>query len=265
MVLKTRRWGSEGSSDVVCIHGVAQHGGVFEDLGRRLAAGGHSVTAVDLRGHGESGREPPWNAETHVRDLLETIDSLGIQSAAWVGHSFGGRLAAEAAALHPDRSRRLALLDPGLAVPPDRALQGAELERLDWSFATVDGAVNAVLSNESVVASPREVVAAYVQDDVRKGPDGRFRFRFCPSAVVVAWSEMTLPPPPIAQLPTLLVHAEMALYDGDAQGRRYADELGDLLTVTAVPNGHNVLWESPEETIGAIERFLGPASESAAG
>lgn len=256
MVLSTRRRENGAAGEVVCVHGVAQHGGVFGEMSERLAAAGHAVTAVDLRGHGDSGREPPWNIDTHVQDLLETIDGLGIESADWVGHSFGGRLVAEMAARHPDRCNRLALLDAGISVPPDRALQGAELERLDWSFATVDGAVNAVLSNDAVVAAPREVVAAYVQDDVRAGPDGRFRFRFCPSAAVVAWSEMTLPPPPIAALPTLFVHVQVPLFDSRATGRRYIEELGDLLTVVEVPNGHNVLWESPRETLAAVEEFL---------
>jgi len=111
------------------------------------------------------------------------------------------------------------------------------------------------------------MIAAYVQGDVEKGPDGRFRFRFCPSAVVVAWSETTLPSPPIARLPTLLVLSATPLFDSSAEQRRYRDELGDLLTTVEVPNGHNMLWESPIETTAAIERFLkedgaalGPAS-----
>lgn len=265
MLLKTHRWGDGGAGEVVCVHGVAQHGGIFGELGERLAAAGHAVTAVDLRGHGDSGREPPWNAETHVADLIETVESLGIESADWVGHSFGGRLVAELAARHPERCDRLVLLDAGLFVPPDRALQGAEIERLDWSFATVDGAVNALLSNESVVSSPREVVEAYVRGDVRKGPDGRLRFRFCPSAVVVAWSEMTLPPPPVAPLPTLFVHAKAPMFDGGDIARRYVDALGELLTAIEVPGGHNLLWESPQETIGAVERFLERVPESAVG
>lgn len=256
MVLSTRRWGAENSDHMVCIHGVAQHGGVFADLGRRFASQGMSVTAVDLRGHGDSGREPPWNTDTHVLDVLDTLDGLGIDSTVLVGHSFGGRVAAAIAARAPDRLRRIVLLDPGLGVPPARALRSAEIERLDWSFATVDGAINALLSNESVVASPRETIAAYVRDDVEKGPDDRFRFRFCPSAVVTAWSETTLPAPPIARLPTLLVLSAVPLFDGGAEQRRYRDELGDLLTTTEVPNGHNMLWESPAETMEAIERFL---------
>ena len=265
MVLKTRRWGSADTKGVVCIHGVAQHGGVFEELGGHLAALGHSVLAVDLRGHGGSDREPPWNVATHVADLLETLDAEGIERAALLGHSFGGLLAAAVAADSPERISSLALLDPGVEVPPARALRSAEIERLDWSFATVDGAVNALLSNEAIVASPREVVAAFAEKDLQKGPDGRFRFSFCPSTVVTAWSEMTLQAPPIARVPTLLAIAEVPLYDSSRQQQRYEEELGNLLTKVVVPNGHNVLWESPQETLGAVERFLEPATEPLAG
>jgi lipase len=256
MLLKTRTWGEPGAQAVVCVHGVGQHGGVFAELGERLAAAGHRVLAVDLRGHGESGREPPWSIAAHVADLLETLEERGVERAAWVGHSFGGRVVAEAAARSPERSDRLILLDPGLEVPIERAMRGAEIDRLDWSFATVDGAVNALLSNDTVVAAPRETVAAYVRADVRKGPDGRFRFSHSPAAAVVAWSEMAQPLTEVAKVPTLAVLAEVPLYDTSELVSRYEAILGDLLTVVRVPNGHNLLWESPAETIAAIERFL---------
>ncbi len=258
MVLKTHSWGTPGPHTVVFVHGLTQHGGVFEGLGQGLAVAGHSVVAVDLRGHGDSGREPPWNTETHVADLLETVEAAGIERVSWVGHSFGGRVVAEAAMRAVERTDRLALLDPGLNLPPEQALRGAEIDRLDWSFATVDGVVNALLSSDQMVAPPQQVVADYARDDVRKGPDGRFRLSFCPSAVVVAWSEMTLEAPPIAQLPTLLLLPELQLLSS-TQKSRYEDALGDLLSVKAVPNGHNVFWESPAETIAALEEFLAPA------
>ncbi len=259
MELHTRRWGDEAAHSVVCIHGVGQHGGIFEELAQRLAGQGHAVLALDLRGHGDSGREPPWDTGTHLADVLATLDSLGIEQATWVGHSFGGRLCAGLAAAAPERTRALAMLDPGLEVPPAVALRGAEIERLDWSFATVDGAVNALLSSEAVVASPHQVVREYAEDDLRQGPDGRYRFRSSPSAAVVAWSEMVLPSPPIAKVPTLFLTATISLVQaGSAQGE-YREALGELLTEVMVPNGHNVLWESPEETISAIEDFVGGA------
>jgi len=258
MILHARRWGEPQASSVVCVHGVAQHSGIFAALGSRLAAQGHSVLAVDLRGHGKSDREPPWNTETHVGDLLDTLDAAGVERATWIGHSFGGRVVAAAAAEHFGRTAGLALLDPGLEVSPAHALRSAEIERLDWSFATVDGAVNALTSNEGMAAAPAEVVRAYVEDDLRKGPDGRYRFRFSPSAAVVAWSEVTRPAPPIVRVPTLLVLATASLAQAVAKEGRYGEELGDLLTRVVVPNGHHVLWAAPHETETAIEAFLAP-------
>jgi lipase len=165
-------------------------------------------------------------------------------------------LAAAVAADSPKHVQRLVLLEPGLGVPPARALRSAEIDRLDWNFATVDGAVNALLSADSIVAAPHQVVEEFVKADVRRGADGRYRFRFCPSAAVVAWSEVALAPPPIAQLPTLFVRAQVPMFDLAGVERRYQEALGDLLTTLSVPNGHNVLWESPDQTGQAIEAFL---------
>ena len=212
MVQHTRQWGSSAAhSAIVCVHGVGQHGGIFEELGLSLAARGHSVMAVDLRGHGDSGREPPWNTETHVKDLLDTLDAKGVERAIWVGHSFGGRVVAMAAARDTERTEALALLDPALEIDPAQALRSAEIERLDWSFATVDGAVNALMSSDAMVAPPHDAIREYVEKDLRKGPDGRYRFRFSPSAAVVALSEATLPVPPITSVPTLLLLATTSM------------------------------------------------------
>jgi lipase len=256
MVLETRQWGSGDSGSVVCVHGLTQHKAVFADMAEALADRGHSVTAVDLRGHGDSGREPPWDVETHVDDVLQTLDSLGVERATWIGHSFGGRLIATVAANALERVEGLVLLDSGLELEPARVLRGAETDRLDWSFATVDGAINALMGSEQVVGAPRETVAAYVRADAKAGPDGRFRYSFCPSAVVVGWSEMARSAPPVAQVPTLVVRPATPLVDPSKQIRRYEEELGELLTIAEVPNGHNVLWESPAETLAAVEGFL---------
>jgi lipase len=255
MRLFAREWGAGGEAAAVCVHGVGQHGGVYADLAERLVSGGLRVVALDLRGHGESGREPPWNVETHVSDVLETVEDMGIERAVWVGHSFGGLVLAALAAHRPEAVRGLALLDPGLEIDPRYALESAEVERLDWAFETVDSAVNALLSSDLVVAAPRDVVAAYAEADMERGPDGRLRFSHCPSAVVAAWSEATLPAPPVACVPTLLVRPEASAAYAGRQDARYRSELGAMLKLVTVPNGHNVLWESPAETLEAVEAF----------
>lgn len=153
--------------------------------------------------------------------------------------------------------QRLVLLDPGFAIAPGDALAGAERDRQDWSFATAEGAANALAGSPAVLATPAETIAAYVADDLVRGADGRLRFRHSPSALVTAWSELALPPPPVAQVPTLLVRPASSAAHSREQDLRYRQELGSLLKMTAVPNGHNVLWESPAQTTAAILDFLG--------
>jgi pimeloyl-ACP methyl ester carboxylesterase len=257
MLLNTREWGAKTPKRIVCLHGVTHHSGVFETLGERLAGDGHSVIALDLRGHGRSGSEPPWNTDTHMADVIETLDEKGIERALWIGHSFGGRVAATLAAVETDRTEALVLLETALQVDPGQALKAIEIERLDWSFATADGAVNAMLASDRMVAPPRDVIEAFAREDLRKGSDGRLRFSVSPGAAVVAWNEMTLPPPPIASVPTLLVSAAKPLADPSDRDRRYSEALGGLQERVEVPNGHNILWESPAETLGAIRAFIG--------
>jgi lipase len=255
MLLNARSWGEVGEECVVCVHGLTQHGGVFTSLGERLARRGNAVIALDLRGHGRSGHEPPWNTERHVQDLLETVTSLGLTRVTWIGHSFGGRVVAAAAAVAEELTDALVLLDPGLQTRPQDALQAAEVGRLDWSFETSAGAVNALSNSHGALAPPHDAVAAYVEEDLRRGGDGRYRFSFCPSAVVVAWSEMCLPMPPVADVPTLVVCAEGTPFSVP-QEERYRARLASRLALARVPNGHNVLWEAAEETLAAVEAFL---------
>jgi len=265
MLLHARESGRDRGKAIICVHGLAQHGGVFRDLARSLAEPGRRVLSVDLRGHGASGYAPPWNLATHVDDLLETTSDRGIERATWIGHSFGAMALAALAVRATERVERLVLLDPGFELPSEVVLVGAERDRQDWSFATLEGAANALLSSAGVVATPPEVIADYVAESVVRGADGRLRFRYCPSAVVVAWSELALSPPPVARVPTLLLRPATSASQSRPHDLRYRQELGSLLTMAAVPNGHNVLWESPAETEAAILRFLASTAPAPAG
>ncbi|MEU6865390.1 alpha/beta hydrolase [Streptomyces sp. NPDC046876] len=99
---------------------------------KALADAGYRVVRADFRGHGETPADftRPHEASDDVRALL---DSLGIERAALVGSSFGGRVALETAARYPERVTALALLCPGLpGHEPSAALRafGAEEDAL---------------------------------------------------------------------------------------------------------------------------------------
>ena len=125
MRLHVHDWGADDAPPLLCLHGVTSWGGRFRRLAEERLGGFH-VFAPDLRGHGVSDWEPPWNLGAHVGDLVDTLDALHLERIDVVGHSFGGRLALELAARRPERVDRLVLLDPAVWVPPQVALERAE-------------------------------------------------------------------------------------------------------------------------------------------
>ena len=237
---------------MVCVHGVTGHGERFRRLAEERLTGCH-VIAVDLRGHGRSGYQPPWNLETHLDDLLETFDGR----AAWIGFSFGGRLVAELAQHAPERVERVVLLDPALRLPPEQAYEAAEEERLGVSFGSPDEAIQARYDSGSLVSTPREYLEEEMRQHLVEGGDGRWRFRYSHAAAVAAWGEMARPEASVADLPTLLVLGSESYVPNGEQVPRYQAALGDRLRLAELRSGHSVLWDAFDETAGAVASFLG--------
>lgn len=173
MLLSTYEWGDPAGEPVVCLHGVTGHGRRFRRLAEeRLSS--CRVVGVDYRGHGSSGWEPPWSIEQHLADLVETATALGIERATWLGHSFGGKLVAELAVREPARVDRAVLLDPVFHIDPAVARERADLTRADVSFASLDEAIDARLTDGSLFSTPREMLAEEAREHLHLGEDGRF-------------------------------------------------------------------------------------------
>ena len=79
------------------------------------------VVAFDHRGHGESEAPPgPYTIDDLGGDVLELLDTLGVDQASYVGISLGGAVGLWLAENAPDRFHRFALLCPP-AGPADNA------------------------------------------------------------------------------------------------------------------------------------------------
>jgi pimeloyl-ACP methyl ester carboxylesterase len=148
---------------VVLLHaGVADRRMWAEHL-PRLAARGYRAVAVDLPGFGEAsvspGEQAPWT------DVLETMDGLGIETAALVGSSFGAAVALRVAVVAPERVWALALVSaPAPGLEPSAELEAAwEAEEAALERGDLEAAVAAVVDAWTLPGAPaalRERVAA---------------------------------------------------------------------------------------------------------
>ena len=91
--LHYKDWGT--GPVVVFSHGWPLNADAWEDQMMFLASNGYRCIAHDRRGHGRSSQ--PWNGnnmDTYAEDLATVVDTLGVKSATFVGHSTGGGEAA---------------------------------------------------------------------------------------------------------------------------------------------------------------------------
>jgi lipase len=250
--LHVHEWGDPDAPPVVCLHGVAGHGGRFEQLANERWAARFHVLAPDLRGHGRSGWDPPYDFAAYVADLVETVDGLGLEQPDWVGHSFGGRLILELAARHPERIRRAVLLDPAIHVLPDVAewVASTELAESTWVWPSVEAWMSA---REDAGGIDVARAVADVRAQVEALPDGRVRRLSAQDAVVSVYRELaTEPPPPeVLTMPTLLLYAPAYGLVREEHVAAYGRH-----GVVEVPGMHMVMWAAFDETAEAVERFL---------
>jgi pimeloyl-ACP methyl ester carboxylesterase len=117
---------------VVLLHGYGESGDMWGPLAIDLAKD-HTVVVPDLRGLGLSAKPAGgFDKKTQAGDVAGVMDALGVARADVVAHDIGNMVAFQFAAQHPERVRRLVMIDapvPGVG-PWDEILKNPLL----WHF-----------------------------------------------------------------------------------------------------------------------------------
>jgi pimeloyl-ACP methyl ester carboxylesterase len=87
---------------LILVHGITDSRHMWDPLVGPLAED-FKVIAVDLRGHGESERRPPYDVTTLADDVHSVVDAVGAIEPLLVGHSLGGAVVSIYAATYPTR------------------------------------------------------------------------------------------------------------------------------------------------------------------
>jgi pimeloyl-ACP methyl ester carboxylesterase len=104
---------------VVLIHGAGGTHLSWPPQVRRIP--GYRIIAPDLPGHGKSGGRGHQTIHAYARSIVDLVEELNINRAAFVGHSMGGLIALSLALDYPDRAAAVGLISTGarLRVAPE--------------------------------------------------------------------------------------------------------------------------------------------------
>ena len=160
-----------GGDVLLLLHGLSGSSRWWERNVEGLAAA-HRVVIPDLAGYGRTplaGRVPGLREMADI--LASWLDALRIDSVDVAGHSMGGQVAIHFAVRHPDRLRRLVLVDaagiPRPITPRNVARFAFEIAPL-WRWG--DPSFLPVILGDAWTAGPRTLLRSIghiLRDDVR--------------------------------------------------------------------------------------------------
>ena len=218
-----------------------------------IAAAGHPVTALDLRGQFETpGGEDPtsYDVKELAEDLLAVVARLG-GPVHLVGHSFGGLVGRAAALADPASLRSLTLLASGPAAIPHPA--SSDLALMVRALATTDLATVWAVKRQLELSS-RPGPPPHIEDFLRarflaSHPVGLRRLAEQLLDQVDRTDELAA-----VDLPILVALGAQDEAWPPAVQRQMATRLGAML-VEFADAAHSPAAESPEKTAEALVSF----------
>ncbi len=224
------------------------------------------VIAAGLRGHGASDWVENGDYPLHgfVEDLAAQVDGLDLETFDLIGHSMGGAVAIAYTAQHPERVRRLVIVDAGPIDAAAFASDDSPRPVTPSSFASWSAAEEYLRSSPNFAGFPSSFADCRLAHALRELGDGTVVWR-CDEAHLsslfappngaefgeVLWGQVAAIP-----CPTLLMRAEPSpVFPSETAQRMLA--ANPRFTFREVPGAaHWIQVTHPDVFLEAVRAFL---------
>ncbi len=255
-------WGERERRGLVFVHGGGAHAHWWTHVAARYAAR-YRVAALDLSGHGDSGRRERYSLEQWTDEVMAVVEHSGMaEKPVVVGHSMGGFVTIATSARHPDALAGAVVCDSPVNAPDpeiDAHRMGQAFGR-PRSYATREEALERFRT-----VPPQEHYLDYVMADVAwhslaRDEEGGWRWKFDH----LAFSAFDQNPRDAARpyLPKItcrlaLLASECGLVNREI-GQYMYELMGRVNPVIEIPlAGHHLMLDQPLLLISALNALLG--------
>ncbi|HSR86723.1 MAG TPA: alpha/beta hydrolase [Streptosporangiaceae bacterium] len=249
-----RAWGGENQSGLVLVHGGAAHAGWWDHIGPLLAQD-RRVVALDLSGHGDSGRRDRYSLDGWAHEVMAVAAAAGITDPPIVaGHSMGGFVALRAAGLFGAALQGIAVIDsPVQDITPEQ--QAAREERAFGPLRVYPTREAAIARFHPMPDQPAlPYILAHVASTSIRAVEGGWSWKFDPAVFARSQGALRL----LRQLDcrVALFFAEHGIVPPDTTELMY-DKLGQRAPVIEIPAaGHHVMLDQPIALVTGIRTLL---------
>ena len=250
-----RAWGERGGDGIVLVHGGAAHARWWDHVGPFLA-GRQRVVALDLSGHGDSGRRPHYSLDLWARETLEVAVHAGIAGTpTLIGHSLGGYVTLQAAMVFGSAITGVVVIDsPVRDTTPE---EQAAFEQRAFGPLRIYPSRAAAIARFRPVPEQADLlryVVAHVAATSICEVDGGWTWKFDPAI----FTRTSLSPAFLTRLDcrVALFRAEHGSLSQQMSDVMY-DRLGRAAPVIEIPAaGHHVMLDQPLALVTGIRTLL---------
>ncbi|MGX6647838.1 alpha/beta fold hydrolase [Maricaulaceae bacterium MS644] len=259
--------GAAHKTPVICLHGLTRNSRDFESVSPRIAAAGHDVIAIDVRGRGKSDYDPNpdnYNPGVYVQDVIGVLDKAGWDKAIFVGTSMGGLMTMIHASLQPDRIKAVVLNDIGPELDPRGLKRIQGYVGGAGPFKSWDEAADAVRTINGVAfpnETGQEFWIAFAKRVCRETSGGEIVFDYDKNISKPVQSGDVAPPDlwpffdGLAAKPILLIRGALTDLLSNATAEEMARRSLSMIRVDIANVGHAPLLTEPDAR-DAIDAFL---------
>jgi len=250
------RWGALGGPGIVFVHGGAASAHWWSFIAPLFPD--HSVAALDLSGHGDSGRREAYPRETWAREVLAVADDAGFAGPPIVvGHSMGGFVTIVVAAQYGERIAGAVVLDSPVRMPSAEEREG--LAGKAFRNPKVYPSVEAALERYRTVPDQPSSLP-YVMDHVARTSirpvEGGYSWKFDPVIFQRVTPRATADELPRVACRLAFFRAENGLVTPDAAQQIY-ELLGRVSPVVEIPEAyHHIMLDQPLLLVTGLRTLL---------
>jgi len=251
------RWGDQRKPGVVLIHGGAAHAHWWAFIAPQLGKN-HHVVALDLSGHGDSGRREDYARETWADEVMAVAADAGIVGApVLVGHSMGGFVAMTTAVEFGDRLAGAMILDSPVTRPDPESEEGSRGKafRNPKTYATQE---DALAHFRLVPEQPCEndYIVDYIARHSLKPVEAGFTWKFDPKIFRNIRPRASHEILPQVRCRVAVFRAEYGLVDPQT-GEYMYELLGRSAPVIEIPDAyHHLMLDQPLALVTGIRAVL---------
>lgn len=261
---------------LLLLHGYPQTHVIWRKIAPALVET-HTVVAADLRGYGDSGKPPsdgthtPYSKRGMAADQVEVMAELGFATFCVAGHDRGGRVAHRMARDHPDCIEKIAVLDISptatMYAETNKAFATAYyhwfflIQPFDLPERMIGADPEFYLSNKLKAwgRTKGAITAAAMAEYLRCFSDPATIHATCEDYRASATIDLEHDAEDAGRkidMPLLALWGEDGLVGQTYDVLETWREVASHVTGHAVPGGHYLPEEAPEETLKALQRFL---------